>query len=99
MAPVPKKLSAAPAGKPSMKTDIAQERLEAGYRSPISDDATGAQTASPIPIPKRVANRDQKPAAAPERAVSTLQKNSPAVNNAFLLNRSARRPNGTPTAA
>jgi hypothetical protein len=43
-----------------MKTAVARPRFAEGKRSPISDAAAGAQTASPDPTPSRAAKRQAK---------------------------------------
>ena len=55
--PVMAKLSITPTGTAIMKPAMARARRAAGTRSPIQLVAAGAQTASPIPTPRRVANK------------------------------------------
>ena len=98
-APLTKKLSANPSGRPSMNTDIARARRSAGTRSPISELAAGAQLASPTPTPSRSTNSDQKPHANPEAKVNRLHRPTPAARSHLRRPTSASRPSGRPTTA
>ena len=60
------KLNAMPMGRPSMKTERALARRCGRKRSPMSEEAAGAQVASPTPTPRRTTKSDQKLRATPE---------------------------------
>ena len=83
-----------------MNIDIARARRAGGKRSPISDVAAGAQTASPTPTPRRVTKSCQNVRVTPEsRGEHAPDEHRRRPGCILREARSLSRPSGTPTKA